>query len=59
MAAQHKRPGRVARLERIRRAQERERAKKVVIITGRPTRNEQYCPLSPGRLVAWAEVAVG
>lgn len=53
LAAQHKRPGRRAKEERRRRARERAAAKGVVVV-GTFTRGK-LCPMSPGRLVAWAE----
>ena len=53
MAAQHKRPGRKAKEERRRRARERAAAKGVVIVG--TFKWGKRCPMSPGRLVAWAE----
>ncbi|WP_157834986.1 hypothetical protein [Desulfofalx alkaliphila] len=38
MAAQHKRPGRTARLERIRRVQERQKGQVKVIVYTKPKR---------------------
>lgn len=54
MPAQHKRPGRTARLERIRRARERELIRQSIVVHI-PRWREGYDGISPGRLVAWAE----
>ncbi len=56
MAAQHKRPGRMARLERQRRARERvERRRAVVVHFPRRWDPEKYDDVSPGMCVAWAD----
>lgn len=55
MPAQHKRPGRKARLERIRRARERELIRRSIVVHI-PLWREQDDGISPGRLVAWAEI---
>lgn len=49
MPAQHKRPGRTARMERIRRAREREYRKGVVVLLPRGRRQRDGFP---GRVVA-------
>ena len=59
MPAQHKRPGRKAKEERIRRAREREAAKKIKVLVRRPRYEERYDGISPGRLVIYAEVKHG
>ena len=51
MPAQHKRPGRTARMERIRRAREREYRKQVVILLPRGLLQRDGFP---GRIVAVA-----
>lgn len=55
MPAQHKRPGRKAKEERIRRAT----AKKIKVLVRRPRYEERYDGISPGRLVIYAEVKHG
>lgn len=56
MAAQHKRPGRRAREERIARAREREEEKKrFKVVVGYPRRGQAREDISLGRLVIWAE----
>lgn len=54
MSAQHKRRGRIARLERVRRAQERMQPRGAVI-TGTYWLGRQGCDFRLGKLVAWAE----
>lgn len=54
----HKRRGRKAKLERMRRAQERERAKPRVD-AWLPRWFEIYDPIRPGRLAAWAKYIPG
>ena len=56
MAAQHKRPGRTARMERQRRVEERiERRKAIVVHFPRRWDPERYDGISPGMCVAWAD----
>lgn len=51
MAAQHKRPGRAAKIERIERAARRPKRIAVVWVGGKDTDN-----ISPGRLAVWGEI---
>ena len=51
MTCQRKRPGRKARVARQRRAQLR----RIMVHFPRRWDPEQYCPVSPGRCVAWAD----
>lgn len=59
MAAQHKRPGRAAKVRRKERARERE-PKKVDVILHFPSKwkreNKYPYDISQGKLVVWAEV---
>ncbi len=55
MAAQHKRPGRTAKLERQRRARERAQKRQTIrVYFPRRWDPEYRCDISPGRCVAWA-----
>ncbi|NSW84092.1 MAG: hypothetical protein HPY90_12615 [Syntrophothermus sp.] len=56
MAAQHKRPGRKAKEERIARARDREVKKQTKVVIGYPHRGQARNDIGPGRLVIWAEV---
>lgn len=57
MPAQHKRPGRRAREDRISRAKEREAEKqRFKVVVGYPRRGQARDEINVGRLVIWAEV---
>lgn len=55
MPAQHKRPGKTAKAERIRRAKERQKRARIVVHFPRRWDPERVDDLSPGRCVAWAD----
>lgn len=57
MTCQHKRPGRLAKVERQRRARGRAAARRPLRITvKKPKRYQRWDSMSPGRLVMYAEV---
>lgn len=57
MPAQHKRPGRRAREDRISRAKEREAEKqRFKVVVGYPRHGQARDEINVGRLVIWAEV---